>query len=351
MIPIFKPWIDEEEIKAVSDVLRSGWIGLGPKTKEFEERFAEYIGVKYAVALNSCTAALHLAIKVLNVNKAEVITTPITFISDAFAANYNNLDVVFADVQEDTLNIDPKDIARKITSKTKIIIPVHYGGHPCDLDELIGICQKKNLFLVEDCSHAAGSEYKGKKVGSFGIMGCFSFHAVKNLAVGDGGMITTDDKEIYERLLRLRWVGINKSTFDRVKQKYSWDYDVNEIGFKHHANDITSAIGLTQLKKLERGNDRRREIFQKYNKAFKDLTQIETPVLKKNIKSACHNYVIKAEQRNELISFLAKRDIAAGVHYKPLYLHPIYSNIKADCPVADNVWKKVVKDFYSKDKN
>jgi len=343
MIPIFRPSMGEEEIKAVSEVLKSGWIGLGPKTKEFEEKFAEYIGVKYAVALNSCTAALQLALKILNLKKGEeVITTPLTFISTAFAADYNNLKPVFADIKEDTLNIDPEDVKRKLTKKTKVILPVHFGGHPCDMDELYKIAEKYNLTIIEDAAHACGSEYKGNKIGSISKLSCFSFHAVKNLAMGDGGMITTNDKEIYERLIRLRWLGIDKSTFNRNKENYSWDYDINEIGFKCHVNDISSAIGLVQLKKLEKNNEKRRNIFKKYNEAFKDVKEIETPLWKGDIKSACHNYVAKVENRDELIQYLAKNDISSGVHYKPLYLHPVYKHIKAECPITDRIWKKLI---------
>lgn len=343
MIPIFRPSMNNEEVEEVRKVIESGWIGLGPKTKEFEEKFAEYIGTKYAVALNSGTAALHLALKVLNLNKGEeVITSAITFVATALSANYNNLNPIFADIKGDTLNINPNDIKKKITDKTRVILPVHFGGNPCDMEELMDICKANNLYLIEDCAHAAGSEYKKKKMGSFGKMGCFSFHAVKNLATGDGGMITTDDKEIYERLLKLRWFGIDKPTFGRNKEKYSWDYDVKEVGFKCHANDIISAIGLVQLKKLEKANERRREITKIYDERFKRIKEIEIPIRYNYIKSACHNYTIKVENRDKLIEYLNKNEISAGVHYKPLYLHSVYKNVKATCPVADNVWKKLI---------
>jgi len=346
MIPIFRPSMGEEEIEAVAEVLKSGWIGLGPKTKEFEKKFAEYIGAKYAVALNSCTAALHLALNVLSINSGEVITTPITFVSTAHAILYNNATPVFADVQEDTLNIDPVDIERKITGRTKAIIPIHYGGYPADMDEILDIALEYDLYVIEDAAHACGAEYKGKKAGSLGDIGCFSFHAVKNLATGDGGMITTNDKEVYEKLLKLRWLGINKSTYQRDSKGYSWYYDVESVGFKMHMNDITAAIGLVQLKKLDKMNGRRREIVKRYNEAFEDLDWIETPIERDYVKSSLHNYVIKVNKgdRNELIAYLADKGISAGVHYMPLYLHPIYKKlgIKGDCPVADRVWRKVL---------
>lgn len=346
MIPVFRPSMGDEEINAVAEVLRSGWLGLGPKTKEFEERFAEYVGMKYAIALNSCTAALHLALNVLGINSGEVITTPITFVSTAHAILYNNATPVFADIQEDTLNIDPRDIERKITAKTKAIIPVHYGGHPCAMDEIMDIANEHNLSVIEDAAHACGAEYKGKKAGSLSDIGCFSFHAVKNLATGDGGMITTNDKEVYEKLLKLRWLGINKSTYQRDSKGYSWYYDVESVGFKLHMNDITAAIGLIQLKKLNKMNAKRRKIVKRYNEAFEDLDWIEIPVEQDYVKSSLHNYAIKVNKvdRNELIAYLADKGISAGVHYMPLYLHPIYKKLRiaGDCPMADQVWKKVV---------
>ena len=342
MIPLFKPVCGDEEIKAVTDVLRSGWWGLGKKTEEFEKKFADYIGVKYAVSLNSATAALHLSLKSLDLKPgSEVVTSPITFVSTAFAAHYNELKPVFADVQYDTLNIDPNDIRKKITKKTKAIVPIHFGGHICDMKEINEIAEEYGLAVIEDAAHAAGSSLNGKKAGAFGDFGCFSFHAVKNLATADGGMITTNDKEAYERFKRLRWLGIDKSTFSRTsKENYIWDYDVKEIGFKCHGNDILSAIGIAQLEKLDRTNERRREIFKKYNGSFNGI--LKTPIWKKGITSACHNYVAKAKNREELIKFLASKNISAGVHYKPLYLHSFYNKLKADCPVADKVWKELI---------
>ena len=209
------------------------------------------------------------------------------------------------------------------------------------MKEINEIAEEHNLVVIEDAAHAAGSSLNGKKAGNFGQFGCFSFHAVKNLATGDGGMVTTNDIKSYERLKRLRWLGIDKSTFSRTKKdNYVWDYDVKEIGFKCHGNDILSAIGIVQLNKLEKNNKRRREIFKKYNDAFKGI--LEIPVWKKGIVSACHNYVPKADGRDGLIQFLSSKNISAGVHYKPLYLHSFYRGMNARCPVADKVWEKIV---------
>lgn len=345
MIPVFRPSVSEEEIKAVTDVLKSGWWGAGPKAAEFEEEFKVYTGAKHAVSLNSCTAALHLAGKLLNLPAgSEVIISPITFVSTLFLADYNNLKVVFADVEEDTLNIDPEAIKKKITSKTKMIVPVHFGGHACRMDEIMEIAKENNLYVVEDCAHASGASYKGKKLGTIGDFGCFSFQAVKNLATGDGGMLTTNKDKYDKRARILRWVGINKETADRTsKDQYTWQYKITEVGYKYQMCDILAAIGLVQLKRLDKMNARRREITQRYNEAFKDVDWITIPVQKDYADSSNHNYVIKVEKdRDKLMMYLKEKGISTTVHYLPAYKHPVYSHIKAECPVAESVWKKVL---------
>lgn len=345
MIPVFRPSMGDEEVKAVEEVLRSGWIGLGPKTKEFEDKFAQYVGAKYAIGVNSCTAALHLALKVTNVEDGEVITTPMTFISTNHAILYNNATPVFADIEENTLNIRVDEIERLITPKTKAILVVHYGGHPCDMDPILEIARDKGIKVIEDAAHACGAEYKGRKIGSIGDITCFSFHAVKNLATGDGGMITLNDREIAERLRKLRWLGISRGTWDRSEGKaYRWEYNVEELGYKYHMNDITAAIGLVQLSKLEKTNARRRKIVEKYNEAFANLDWIEVPVEKEYVKSAHHNYAIKVlnGKRDELITYLAENGISASVHYIPNHLYKMYKPYYKKLFVTETVWKKLV---------
>jgi len=341
-IPVFRPSMNQEEIDAVADVIKSGWIGLGPKTEIFEKKFANFIGTKFAIGLNSGTAALHLAVRALGINSGEVIVPAITFISTAFAACYNNAKPVFADVCEDTLNIDVEDIKKKITPDTRAIIPVHFGGHPAEMDEINEIAVEHNLKVIEDAAHACGASYKGKKAGSLADIGCFSFHAIKNLATGDSGMITTNDEKINEIVCKLRWCGISKGTFERVKKRYSWYYEVDDVGYKYHMNDIMAAIALVQLKKLKKTNKRRREITKIYNENFQKLDWIEIPVEKKYVKSSNHNYVIKVVKRDEFMDFLGKNGISTSVHYMPLHLHPVFKNIKTDVPVAEKVWKKLI---------
>jgi len=346
MINVFKPHIGNEEIKAVTKVLKSGWLGCGPQTKEFENKFAEYIGVKYAVGVSSATAALHLALKVFNVEKSEVISTPMTFISTNHAILYNNAIPVFADIEKDTLNIDSEKIEKLITKKTKAIIVVHFGGYPVDMDKINKLAKKYKLKVIEDAAHGCGGIYKKKKLGSLSDIGCFSFHAVKNLTTGDGGMLTTNNKKIYKKLLKLRWMGISKDTWDREDsktKKYSWYYNVEDIGFKYQMNDITASIGLVQLKNLDKSNKKRFLISQQYNNAFKKINEIETPIIKSYMtQPACHNYVIKVPNRDALIKFLDKKKISTGVHYIPNNHFKIYEKYKGKTPISDKVWKNIV---------
>jgi len=345
MIPVFRPSMGNDEIKAVAEVLKSGWIGLGPKTKEFEEKFAEYVGVDYAVGVNSCTAALHLALKVMDVEGGEVITSPLTFISTNHAILYNNSTPVFADVESDTLNIRVDEIEKLISPKTKAILVVHYSGHPCDMDPILNIARVKNIKVVEDAAHATGAEYKGRKIGSISDATCFSFHAVKNLATGDGGMITIKKEDLLIRLKKLYWLGISRGTWDRTKSSaYKWEYNVEELGYKYHMNDIMAALGLIQLSKIEKTNERRRQISEQYNEAFANLDWIETPVEKQYAKSAHHNYVIKVlnGKRDKLITYLAESGISASVHYIPNHLYEMYKPYYRKLPVAESVWKKLV---------
>jgi len=342
-IPVFRPSYGEEEVQAVRECLEKGWTGCGPKVKAFEAVFAEFIGVPFAVATNSCTASLHLALKVLDLEGAEVVTTPMTFVSTNHAILYNRAVPVFADIDPNTLNIDPESIAKRITDKTKAIMVMHFGGHACDMDAIMAIAEKHKLYVIEDCAHACGGEYKGKKLGSIGHLGCFSFHAVKNLAIGDGGMITMRDEKLRDRFFKLRWVGISKDTWDRNrKEGYSWDYDVHELGFKYQMNDIAAAIGLEQLKKLDALNEKRRVLAAAYDQAFQGLHAVEPLKVYAYTKKAHHNYVLKAERRDELMAFLKERKISSSVHYRPNNHFSVYRSGRGETPVSETVWKKLV---------
>ena len=350
MIPLFRPSLGEEELDAVRKTFESGWVGLGPKTKEFEDAFADYIGVKHAVGTASATDALQLALKCFGVEGGEVITPSMTFVSTNHAILYNNAKPIFADIEEDTLCMDVEDVKEKITSKTKAIIPVHYGGHPCDMDPLMEVAQDHGIKVLEDAAHAAGAEYKGRKIGSVGDAGSFSFQAIKNMTTGEGGMITTNDSEMDARLRKLRWVGINKDTISRSMSKYSWYYEVDELGYKCHLSDIQAAIGLVQLKKLDSHlNAGRTKVAKSYNEAFEGLEWLKTPVEYEWASRVHWNYVIQLDERDELGETLNDKGISFGVHYMPNHLHPYYQQLIQDgtieepkVPATMEVWERIL---------
>ncbi|MFH1409228.1 MAG: DegT/DnrJ/EryC1/StrS family aminotransferase [Nanoarchaeota archaeon] len=347
MIPIFRPSVGQEELDAIAETFKSGWIGLGPKTKEFEEAFAKYIGTKYALGMNSATAALHLALAAHNITSGEVIVPTLTFVSTAHAAKYNNADVVFADADPETLCINIEDIKKKITPNTKAILPVHLAGHPCDMDLINEIAEEKDIIVIEDAANATGAKYKGKRCGALAKAGCFSFHAIKNMTTGEGGMVTTDDEDIYKRLMRLRWVGINKDTWARqyTDANYSWYYEVTELGWKYHLSDIPASMGLVQLKKCDALNQARRNIVKQYNESFKDLDWIKVPVEQGDIEHAYWLYSMRvpAKKRNDLVAHLAKNEIASSVHFMPVHLHPYYKSLgTADVPIAEREWQRMI---------
>lgn len=345
MIPIFRPWFGEEEVEAVREVLLSGWVGPGPKAEEFERRFAEYVGIKHAIAVNSCSAALFLALKVLNVAGREVVTTSLTFVSTNHAILQNGAKPVFCDIDPETLNIDAESVADLISEQTAAILVMHYGGHPCEMDTILGAAGKHGIPVIEDAAHACGASYKGRMAGSIGTIGCFSFHAIKNLSTVDGGMLTTNDAAVAERLRRLRWMGIGQDTWERYERKQSsrpWDYDVSEAGYKFQMNDLNAAIGLVQLAKLESGNAQRREIALQYEKGFSGLSWFQLPVERPHVKSSFHAYVGKAEDRDGLIAHLADRGIAANVYYKPNHFYSIYAPFRRPLPITESIWTNLV---------
>lgn len=344
-IPLFLPAHGDEEVEAVSEVIRSGWWGLGPKTKEFEQEFAQFVGAANAVSTNSATAALHLALKVTGVRGGEVLTTPFTFVSTNHAILLNEARPVFCDIDRETLNISVDEIARRISPRTKAIVCVHFGGHPCEMDEIRQIADHYGVPIIEDAAHAAGASYRGQPIGSGDGITCFSFHPVKNLATGDGGMITLSDPEVADRLRRLCWVGIDRNTWDRTGKNgksYSWSYDVSEVGYKYHTNDIMSAIGLVQLKYLNERNVRRREVCEAYDRLLGQESWIQLPAVRDHVESSRHNYVIRTSYRDALHEWLAANGIESGVHYFPNHLYDLYQEFRETLPVVDSEWLRVL---------
>jgi len=343
MIPVFRPSYGEEGFQAVREVMESGWVGLGPKTAEFEQQFAKYLGVTHAIALTSGTAALHLAMLAANVQGKEVISTPLTFVSTNHAILYVGGKPVFADVEAASANIDPDSIRQHLTPETRALCCVHYGGRPCKMDQIEAIAKEHNLVLIEDVAHGCGGEYHGRKLGTFGKFGCFSFHAVKNLATGEGGMIVTNDDAAAAHFRKLRWLGISKDTWSREsKTQYAWYYTVEEVGMKCHLNDIPSAIGLVQLAKLDRMNERRAYWAGRYNEELADLAWIQRPVAEPDTKPAWHNYAIQTDHRDQLNTFLADRGISTGVHYIPNNHYTMYAKCEGPTPVCEHVWRRLL---------
>ena len=334
-IPLFRPRISEEAIAAAGDVLRSGWLGLGPKTSEFEQAFSSYTGAAHCVGLSSCTAAIHLALHILDLPEGtEVITTPITFVSTNHAILYERLTPVFADVDARSGNLDPASIRERITNRTGAIVVVHYGGYPADLDEIYAIAAEHGVAVIEDCAHAAGAVYRDGRIGSHGRLHAFSFHAVKNLPMGDGGALTVSDAHDDARLRRLRWLGIDKDTYRRTgRQGYQWEYDVAEVGFKCHMNDIEAAIGLEQLKLLDSANAHRGRIAARYRDSLADVGGLTLPPESSDRSSSHHLFPILAERRNDLADRLRSEGIDTGVHYRRNDEYSMYT--KADLPGAE----------------
>ena len=293
-IPFHKPYITEDEISGVLNALRSGWITMGPATIEFEEQFRKYIGSRNAVSMNSCTACLHLALKAVGLKEGdEVIVPAITFTATAEIITYFNAKPVLVDVDKETCNIDINEIEKKITKRTKAIIPVHYGGQPCDMDEILHIAGKYNLFIIEDAAHAIPASYKKKKIGTLGDMTCFSFYATKPLTTGEGGMVTTENDAWADKLKILRLHGISRDAWKRYTNEGSWYYEVVDAGFKYNTTDLHAALGLAQLRKVDWMCEQRTEISKKYSEVFQSLHEVIPPSVKNDRKSAWHLYVLK----------------------------------------------------------
>ena len=349
----FKHSIGKEEIDEVVDTLKSDWITTGPKTFKFEEIFFEYVNSKYAIAVNSCTAALHLAVVALGIgNGDEVITTPYTFAATAEVVINSDAKPVFVDVEKDTYNIDPAKIEDKITNKTKAIIVVHYAGHACEMDKIMEIAEKYDLYVIEDAAHAIGSKYKDKKIGSIGDVTCFSFYATKNITTAEGGMITTNREDLADKMRILSLHGISKDAWKRYSSEGSWYYEIEYSGYKYNMSDLQASIGIHQMEKLDQMQKRREEIADMYNKSFDQIAQITTPTVKRYATHAWHLYPIQVNSdmlsinRNEFIEALKAENIGTSVHFIPLHLHPYYKEKYGfkgdDFPNAEFLYKNEI---------
>lgn len=329
-LPFSPPYISNEEIDEVIDTLSSDWITTGPKTKRFESEFAAFLGAESALALNSCTAGLHLALVVLGIGSGdEVITTPMTFCSTVNVIEHVGAKPVFVDVEPDTLNIAPSLMERAITPQTRAIIPVHYAGHPCAMDQILEIAKEHNLFVIEDAAHAFPAQYQGQAVGTIGDLTAFSFYATKNLTTAEGGMLT-GHQELIEKAKALSLHGMNRDAWKRYDKGGSWYYEVDAPGFKYNMTDIQASIGLQQLKRIDGFQKRRRQIVKRYNEAFAECPSLEIPVERPDVKSAWHLYTLRLNletlkiDRDQFIEEMKDRNIGTSVHFIPIHMHPYY---------------------------
>ncbi|OGC22613.1 UDP-4-amino-4,6-dideoxy-N-acetyl-beta-L-altrosamine transaminase [candidate division WOR-1 bacterium RIFOXYC2_FULL_37_10] len=349
-IPYAKQWILDDDVDIVADSLRSDYLTQGSKVLEFENKTARYCGTKYAVAMSSGTAALHAAAFVAGIKHGdEVITSPITFVASANCVLYCGGKPVFADIEEDTINIDPNEITKKITTKTKAIIPVHFAGHPCDLEEIHDIAKKHNLIIIEDACHALGAEYNDSKIGAckYSDMTVLSFHAVKHITTGEGGMILTNNENYYKRLLMFRTHGITRDPNKIINSdEGDWYYEMQFLGFNYRITDFQCALGISQLKKLGQFIERRREIVKKYNEEFDGLEDIILPVEKQDVKSSWHLYYIRVKRdRKAIFKKLREEGIGVNVHYIPVYYQPYYKNLGYKdhlCPKAEDYYDRTI---------
>lgn len=351
-IPYALPLIEDEEIKEVIDTIHSNWLSKGPKTVEFEKQIRDYVQSEYAIALNSCTAGLHLAQLASGIGPGdEVITTPYTFVASANTIIHTGAKPVFVDIDPVTMNIDVTQIESKITDKTKAIIPVHFAGYPCDMDPIMEIARKHNLYVIEDAAHAIYTQYKGRMIGSIGDFTCFSFYATKNLVTGEGGMVTTQNEELADKIRVMSLHGMSKNAWNRYSDKGSWFYEVEYPGYKYNMTDIQAALGLVQLKKLSKLQSIREEYAKLYNDAFSDIDGFTTPYSDTVNTHAWHLYVLRMNQdkftidRGEFIEKLKEQGIGTSVHFIPVPMHPYYRDLGykiEDYPNAMNAYNGAI---------
>jgi perosamine synthetase len=352
LLPYGHQSIGEDDIQAVVDVLRSDWLTTGPKVAEFEEAFAARVGAKHAVSFSSGTAALHGAAFAAGLKPGdEAITTPMTFAATANCVLYQGATPIFADVAADTLNLDPEQVAARITPRTRAVLPVDYAGHPAALDEVTKLAEQHGLVVIEDASHALGAEYKGRRTGSTADMTVFSFHPVKHLATGEGGMVTTERTDYAETLKRFRNHGISSDARQR-QSAGQWHYEMVLLGFNYRLPDIACALGLSQMKRLDGNLLRRREIAARYTTEFSGLEAVTVPAVRSDVNPAWHLYPIRLNlekltaDRGKIFRALRAENIGVNVHYIPVHLHPYYRDYlghrAGECPIAEDAYERLI---------
>ncbi len=352
-LPFHRALIEDEEISAVLSVLQSGWLTTGPRVREFEANFARYTGAAHAVAVSSCTAALHLALAAIGIREGdEVIVPTMTFASSGNAVLYFKARPILVDCGKDTFHVDPEQIEKSITSRTRAILPVHYAGYPCDMESILALARRYKLKVVEDAAHALPCRYGNKMIGTLGDITCFSFYATKTLTTGEGGMLTTENPEFAERMRRLSLHGISKDAWKRYTAEGSWRYDILETGYKYNMTDLLASLGIAQLAKCDVMCARRRSIAERYTRALSSLDAYELPSIPADSLHAWHLYVLQVNpsalsiDRNRVIEELKSHGIGTSVHFIPLHLHTLYQEClgyrNGDFPHAENRFERAI---------
>ncbi|MDD5435920.1 MAG: DegT/DnrJ/EryC1/StrS family aminotransferase [Candidatus Omnitrophica bacterium] len=344
LIPVSSPSLGKDELGEIGKVFDSKWLGLGKWVLEFENEIKRFLGAKNAVGTSSGTTALHLALDSIGIKKGDKVIVPsLTFAASVQSIMTTGATPVFCDVEPDTLNMDVDDLARRITKKVRAIMPVHYSGLACDMDAIMEIAGKNRVRVVEDAAHAFGSSYKGRRIGSFGDVTCFSFDPIKNITCGEGGAITTNDDKLVRTIYKKRILGIDKDTWSRYAHKRDWFYNVTELGFRYHMSNINAAIGLVQIKKFDDFMRKKRAIVERYDEEFSGIGGIE--LLRRDYEdTAPFNYIIKVKsaKRDGLMKFLKARGIDSGVHYIPNHIQPFFKDFRKRLPVTEKVWKEIL---------
>jgi dTDP-4-amino-4,6-dideoxygalactose transaminase len=343
MLPFSRPSIGEEEIREVTEVLRSGWITTGPRTAQFEKDFGAYVGAKHALALSSGTAALHCAYWALDLKKGDEILCPsLTWPATANMVLALGANVVFADIDRATRQIDPKDVAKKITKKTRAIVPVHFAGAPADLDALKAIAGKK-IKIIEDAAHSVGTEYKGKRVGSHGNASIYSFHPIKDMTTGEGGMLTTDDDKLAERVKLFKFHGVSRDAWKAYGSSATAHYDTVLPGFKYNLTDIASALGIHQLRKLDGFIERRRQIADRYLAGLSGVSGIELPAAPAySHRHAWHLFTVLVDKRDDFMAKLKEENIGSGLHFEAVHRTSLYKKGAKKLPQTDYVCSRIL---------
>ncbi len=330
-IPFYVPWTDRHEIQQVTDAVRSGWLTTGPKVALFEDRIRRMVRARYSVALNSCTAALHLSLAAAGVGRGdEVITSPYTFAATGEAILYLGARPVLADIDPITLNINPEAVAAALTRRSRAIVPVHIAGLPCDMKALLGLARRRRLTVIEDAAHALGARVNGRPIGSLSDLTCFSFYATKNLTTGEGGMVTTEDSEMAARVRRLSLHGLSRDAWKRYTRGGTWRYDVVEVGFKDNMTDVAAGLGLAQASKFSSMQARRRRLARRYSALLKGCDAFDLPGEPRGVVHAWHLYILRLRPgvlrvgRDRVIELMKEKGIGTSVHFLPLHLHSFY---------------------------